>query len=223
MNCAFVLLVSYKGPLLDDGALAQAVSRGANSPEFTKLCAWLVSELRLFCKLEENVQATNSPNEAEEFQLEVSGLLAEMNCPYTSLTTGDVTKRLLNQKNCLLLLKKDFCCVCECQGIYIEKKKKKKKAKTQRSLCQLKGRTVFLPKAPAKHKQHHWNSVQYWHMQKEIPVLEYGGNVNGPVTKLLMLNASDLEKFASEMFDLQLLISPSENKRAKPHFGLTLK
>lgn len=60
MNCAFVLLVSYKGPLLDDGALAQAVSRGANSPEFTKLCAWLVSELRLFCKLEENVQATNS-------------------------------------------------------------------------------------------------------------------------------------------------------------------
>lgn len=53
--------------------------------------------------------------------------------------------------------------------------------------------------------------------------LQYGGNVNGPVTKLLMLNASDLEKFASEMFDLQLLISPSENKRAKPHFGLTLK
>uniref|UniRef100_A0A8C9FHX4 Uncharacterized protein n=1 Tax=Pavo cristatus TaxID=9049 RepID=A0A8C9FHX4_PAVCR len=103
MNCAFVLLVSYKGPLLDDGALAQAVSRGASSPEFTKLCAWLVSELRLFCKLEENVQATNT----EEFQLEVSGLLAEMNCPYTSLTSGDVTKRLLNQKNCLFIT---FCC-----------------------------------------------------------------------------------------------------------------
>ncbi|XP_038251337.1 protein FAM98A isoform X5 [Dermochelys coriacea] len=27
-----------------------------------------------------------------------------MNCPYASLTSGDVTKRLLNQKNCLLLL-----------------------------------------------------------------------------------------------------------------------
>ncbi|XP_052661778.1 protein FAM98A isoform X1 [Harpia harpyja] len=96
--------LGYKGPLLNDGALAQAVSRGASSPEFTKLCAWLVSELRLFCKLEENVQATNSPNEAEEFQLEMSGLLAEMNCPYASLTSGDVTKRLHNQKNCLLLL-----------------------------------------------------------------------------------------------------------------------
>ncbi|NWR73878.1 FA98A protein, partial [Centropus unirufus] len=104
MHSTLVLLGSYKGPLLDDGALAQAVSRGASSPEFTKLCAWLVSELRLFCKLEENVQATNSPNEAEEFQLEMSGLLAEMNCPYASLTSGDVTKRLHNQKNCLLLL-----------------------------------------------------------------------------------------------------------------------
>lgn len=38
----------------------QAAADGACSPEYTKLCAWLVSELRLFCKLEENVQATNS-------------------------------------------------------------------------------------------------------------------------------------------------------------------
>lgn len=96
--------LGYKGPLLEDGALSQAVTAGASSPEFTKLCAWLVSELRVLCKLEENVQATNSPSEAEEFQLEVSGLLGEMNCPYLSLTSGDVTKRLLIQKNCLLLL-----------------------------------------------------------------------------------------------------------------------
>lgn len=56
----FCLFASYKGPLLEDGALTQAASGGASSPEYTKLCAWLVSELRLFCKLEENVQATNS-------------------------------------------------------------------------------------------------------------------------------------------------------------------
>ncbi|KAH0622581.1 hypothetical protein JD844_024995 [Phrynosoma platyrhinos] len=96
--------LGYKGPLLEDGALTQAASGGASSPEYTKLCAWLVSELRLFCKLEENVQATNSPSEADEFQLEMSGLLSEMNCPYTTLTSGDVTKRLLNQRNCLLVL-----------------------------------------------------------------------------------------------------------------------
>lgn len=50
--------------------------------------------------------SSQGPSEAEEFQLEVSGLLGEMNCPYPSLTSGDVTKRLLVQKNCLLLLSK---------------------------------------------------------------------------------------------------------------------
>lgn len=49
----------YQGPLLEDGTLEAAVSGGAESPEFTKLCAWIVSELKLYCKLEENVQATN--------------------------------------------------------------------------------------------------------------------------------------------------------------------
>ncbi|XP_043118752.1 protein FAM98A [Puntigrus tetrazona] len=96
--------LGYQGPLLEDGALETAVTGGAASPEFTKLCAWLVSELRLYCKLEENVQATSCPSEAEGFQLEMSGLLAELCCPYPALITGDVTKRLLNANNCLLLL-----------------------------------------------------------------------------------------------------------------------
>ncbi|KAG9344599.1 hypothetical protein JZ751_011271 [Albula glossodonta] len=47
--------LGYKGPLLEDGALDLAVNAGATSPEFTKLCAWIVSELKLYCKLEENV------------------------------------------------------------------------------------------------------------------------------------------------------------------------
>ncbi|XP_006638896.1 protein FAM98A [Lepisosteus oculatus] len=96
--------LGYKGPLLEDGALDQAVSSGAASPEFTKVCAWIVTELKLYCKLEENIQATNSPGEAEGFQLEISGLLSEMMCPYSVLTSGDVTKRLMNKNNCLLLI-----------------------------------------------------------------------------------------------------------------------
>uniref|UniRef100_UPI003AAA9CBA protein FAM98A n=1 Tax=Centroberyx gerrardi TaxID=166262 RepID=UPI003AAA9CBA len=96
--------LGYQGPLLEDGALESAVSGGAASPEFTKLCAWIVSELRLYCKLEENVHATNCPSEAEGFQLEMSGLLSELACPYSVLTSGDVTQRLLNKTNCLLLL-----------------------------------------------------------------------------------------------------------------------
>lgn len=54
-----VCVCRYQGPLLEDGALETAVTDGAASPEFTKLCAWFVSELKLYCKLEENVHATN--------------------------------------------------------------------------------------------------------------------------------------------------------------------
>jgi len=56
----YVCVCRYQGPLLEEGALETAVTGGAASPEFTKVCAWLVSELKLYCKLEENVQATNS-------------------------------------------------------------------------------------------------------------------------------------------------------------------
>ncbi|XP_019737572.1 protein FAM98A [Hippocampus comes] len=96
--------LGYQGPLLEDGALESAVNGGAASPEFTKLCAWIVSELRLYSKLEENVHATNCPSEAEGFQLEMSGLLTEVACPYSILTSGAVTQRLLNKNDCLLLL-----------------------------------------------------------------------------------------------------------------------
>ncbi|XP_077439026.1 protein FAM98A [Vanacampus margaritifer] len=96
--------LGYQGPLLEDGALESAATGGAASPEFTKLCAWIVSELRLYSKLEENVHATNCPSEAESFQLEMSGLLAEVACPYAVLTSGAVNQRLLNKNDCLLLL-----------------------------------------------------------------------------------------------------------------------
>uniref|UniRef100_A0A3B4AVK3 Uncharacterized protein n=1 Tax=Periophthalmus magnuspinnatus TaxID=409849 RepID=A0A3B4AVK3_9GOBI len=96
--------LGYQGPLLDDGSLDSASSGGATSPEFTKLCAWLVSELRLYCRLEENVHATNCPSEAEGFQLEMSGLLSELNCPYPVLTTGALPQRFLQKNHSLLLL-----------------------------------------------------------------------------------------------------------------------
>uniref|UniRef100_A0A1A8HWL1 Family with sequence similarity 98, member A n=3 Tax=Nothobranchius kuhntae TaxID=321403 RepID=A0A1A8HWL1_NOTKU len=96
--------LGYQGPLLEDGALDSAASGGAASPEFTKLCAWIVSELRLYLRLEENVHATNCPSEAEGFQLEMSGLLSELACPYAVLTSGDITQRFLRRTDSLLLL-----------------------------------------------------------------------------------------------------------------------
>ncbi|XP_018411524.1 PREDICTED: protein FAM98C isoform X2 [Nanorana parkeri] len=44
------------------------------------------------------------PADAETFQLEMSGVLSELHCPYISLTTGKVTSRLYSPLNCLQLL-----------------------------------------------------------------------------------------------------------------------
>lgn len=67
VSCACLCPCRYQGPLLEDGALDAAVSTGAASPEFSKVCAWIVSELRLYCKLEENVHATNCKTHSVAF------------------------------------------------------------------------------------------------------------------------------------------------------------
>lgn len=48
--------------------------------------------------------AIPGPGEAESFQLEMSGLLSELACPYSVLIIGDLTQRFLNKDDCLLLL-----------------------------------------------------------------------------------------------------------------------
>ncbi|XP_077192664.1 protein FAM98C isoform X2 [Paroedura picta] len=61
-------------------------------------------ELRALCPLEEDVSPACGAEDAETFQIEMSGLLGELHCPYPSLTKGDVTTRLCTPENCLQLL-----------------------------------------------------------------------------------------------------------------------
>uniref|UniRef100_UPI00398E9F75 protein FAM98A-like isoform X2 n=1 Tax=Pristiophorus japonicus TaxID=55135 RepID=UPI00398E9F75 len=44
------------------------------------------------------------PEDSETFQLEISGLVSELQCPYQSLTTGNVTSRLDIRESCVQLL-----------------------------------------------------------------------------------------------------------------------
>lgn len=72
-----------------------------NLPQLCELLnIWWVC--RLVCGLMFGVLA--GPSEAESFQLEMSGLLSELACPYSVLVTGDITQRFLNKDDCLLLL-----------------------------------------------------------------------------------------------------------------------
>lgn len=72
--------------------------------------------------MEEFLLLLPGPSEAESFQLEMSGLLSELACPYAVLTSGDLSHRFLNRTDCLLLLSRtpttfshltvDLQCVC---------------------------------------------------------------------------------------------------------------
>ncbi|XP_043536920.1 protein FAM98A-like isoform X1 [Chiloscyllium plagiosum] len=92
------------GPLVEEGMLCQAASEGPCSLHFTALCSWLASELKSISPLEECITPTTGPEDSETFQLEASGLVNELRCPYPSLTAGDVTSRLNNTESCLQLL-----------------------------------------------------------------------------------------------------------------------
>ncbi|CAK6973662.1 protein FAM98A [Scomber scombrus] len=143
--------LGYQGPLLEEGSLESAVNGGAASPEYTKLIAWIVSELRLYCKLEENVHATNCPSEAEGFQLEMSGLLSELACPYPALTSGDITQRLLNRNDCLLLLTFLVSELEAARMILVNKPQKKAQDTGSPAFLELKGicMTLGMSKPPA--------------------------------------------------------------------------
>ncbi|XP_038071533.1 protein FAM98A-like [Patiria miniata] len=97
--------LGYDGPLIEDeAAFQQAVDGGPSSTEFTALVSWLVEKLNKLSSIEAAVSATSSADEAESFELELSGLLSELNCPYSALTEGEMINRFGNKQNRLRLL-----------------------------------------------------------------------------------------------------------------------
>ncbi|XP_068106667.1 protein FAM98C [Hyperolius riggenbachi] len=92
------------GPLTDEDALLRSCEMGAACQHFTSLCVWLVSQLKSVSSLVESVSPTEGPDDAETFQLEISGLMNELHCPYVCLTSGNVTSRLHSPRNCLQLI-----------------------------------------------------------------------------------------------------------------------
>ncbi|KAG8552697.1 hypothetical protein GDO81_003007 [Engystomops pustulosus] len=103
-GAALLQELGYTGPLSREEALLCSCEAGAECQLFTSLCVWLVSELKSVSHLVENVSPTEGPADSETFQLEMSGVMSELHCPYTSLTTGNVTSRLLEPANCLQLI-----------------------------------------------------------------------------------------------------------------------
>uniref|UniRef100_A0A3Q3WUM9 Uncharacterized protein n=1 Tax=Mola mola TaxID=94237 RepID=A0A3Q3WUM9_MOLML len=101
--------LGYDGPLLQEKALLTAVEGGLSSPEYVDLCGWLAARLKPLCDLEENI--TSGPDDVDSLQVEVSGLLRELNCPYedviSAILKGSVPKSKDHLK-CLLFLSSEL-------------------------------------------------------------------------------------------------------------------
>ncbi|XP_042301369.1 protein FAM98B [Sceloporus undulatus] len=96
--------LGYKGLLLDEDALNKAAESGLASQDFCELCVWLSSQIQPLCNLEESISSTNGSEDVESLQLELSGFLKELACPYSTLISGEIKDRLKKKEDCLKVL-----------------------------------------------------------------------------------------------------------------------
>ncbi|XP_033638266.1 protein FAM98A-like [Asterias rubens] len=96
--------LGYEGPAQDVTLFNKAIEGGPSSVEFTGLISWLAERLHNLSGIENTVSTTSSADEAESFELELSSLLSELNCPYSALTQGEMINRFGNQQNRLRVL-----------------------------------------------------------------------------------------------------------------------
>ncbi|CAG0886520.1 unnamed protein product [Cyprideis torosa] len=98
--------LEYKGNAnSSEDHFKEVIQEGVKSTEFTDLVAWLSNELHVVAGLEEKVDPIPSPDDSPTFLLELSFLLKELGCPYSSLMEGSsVNSRLVSREDKLLLL-----------------------------------------------------------------------------------------------------------------------
>ena len=87
---------------MEEGALKRAVDEGISSLAYTTLLITLCLELKDSLGLEEGVTPPQGSEDSTAFQMELRGVLAELNCPHISLTTD--MSLLSSPSNRLLVL-----------------------------------------------------------------------------------------------------------------------
>ncbi|XP_019953651.2 protein FAM98B [Paralichthys olivaceus] len=94
--------LGYDGPLLEEEALLRSAEGGLSSQEYVELCRWLASRLQSLCGLEETI--TSGPDDMDGLQVELSGLLKELHCPYEEAVSGILKGAVRNTKDHLKFL-----------------------------------------------------------------------------------------------------------------------
>ncbi|KAM6912140.1 protein FAM98B [Xenentodon cancila] len=94
--------LGYDGPLRGEKALLSAAEGGLSSPDYAGLCRWLAARLRPLCVPEES--GTSGPDDKDGLQVEVSGFLEELHCPYEDTVTGILRNGVGNAEDHLKLV-----------------------------------------------------------------------------------------------------------------------
>uniref|UniRef100_A0A8C0WHQ4 Protein FAM98B n=1 Tax=Castor canadensis TaxID=51338 RepID=A0A8C0WHQ4_CASCN len=187
--------LGYKGPLSEEQALTKAAEGGLSSPEFSELCIWLGSQIKSLCNLEESITSAGR-DDLESFQLEISGFLKEMACPYSGLVSGDIKDRLKKKDDFLKLV---LFLSTELQALQILQNKKRKNSQLDKNseiyqevqaMCE----TLGIPESPASDILLMLNQVES--KVKDILSKVQKNHVGKPLLKV-NLNPEQVEKLES--------------------------
>ncbi|GJQ77784.1 hypothetical protein Trydic_g16046 [Trypoxylus dichotomus] len=96
--------IGYCGVQLDQATLESALNEGPKSILYTELVMFLTNELKVLCKIDEQVNKIDAPEDSVSFLMELSSFLKELGCPHVSLTQGHISDRLGDINATTLLL-----------------------------------------------------------------------------------------------------------------------
>ncbi|XP_022605970.1 protein FAM98B [Seriola dumerili] len=141
--------LGYDGPLLEEKALLGAAEGGLSSQEYVDLCRWLASRLKPLCDLEESI--TSGPDDMDSLQVEMSGLLKELHCPYEEVVSGILKGSVQNTKDhlkCVLFLSSELQAAQIVGSRQVSDKQQDKKPVYQELLAICETLTLSEPRGP---------------------------------------------------------------------------
>ncbi|KAK9751594.1 Protein of unknown function (DUF2465) [Popillia japonica] len=96
--------IGYRCTEIDKATLETALDEGPKNILYTEIVTYLTNELKVLCKIDEQVNTITAPEDSISFLMELSSFLKELGCPYVSLTQGHISDRLSDTNATTLLL-----------------------------------------------------------------------------------------------------------------------
>lgn len=94
--------LNYEDGCFEKNKFLQSLDEGISNKDFRKLVTWLLQEIHALRKTDETIES--GIENTEEFTMELSVMLKELNCPYDKFITGPINERFSGKYQHLQLL-----------------------------------------------------------------------------------------------------------------------